>query len=88
MDNQRNSNQPGVLFLISVQYYLKNLMKNALFMIMQIAKVMNKKWKKIRFFFELKDFQSKLGPYQLNHIFLIMNLLSDNLHIEFAVLQP
>ena len=48
---------------------------------------MNKKWKNV-IFFEVKDFQSKLGPYQLNHIFLIMNLLSDNSHIGFAVLQP
>ena len=54
MDNQRNSNQSGVLFLISVQYYLKNLMKNALFVILQMVVLAEQlQWtkseKKIRF---------------------------------------
>ena len=65
-------------------------MKNVRFVILQIVVLAEQlQWTKS----EKKnticfDFQSKLGPYQLNHIFLIMNLLSDNSHIGFEVLQP
>ena len=65
-------------------------MKNALFVILQMVVLAEQlQWTKSeKKKYDFEKFQSKLGPYQLNHIFLIMNLLSDNSHIGFAVLQP
>ena len=62
-------------------------MKNALFVILQIVVLAEQlQWTKSEKKYDLlwaERFSKQIGT-----LFLIMNLLSDNSHIEFAVLQP